>query len=203
MTTTGAGRPAQTSHAELRELAMAMFAERGYDDTSLADVARAAGVSRTTLFSYVPAKRDLLWEEHDERDRRLERYLAAPPDGELVEVLVGALLVIARYDCADHRRFASRARIVGGSPELRAYSALRTAELAERIVALARLHSPLLAPDAVGDVARALMAIAAATIEDWGRSEIVTEDLDVAIRRRVAPFLAPLSAVADGSSTRS
>ena len=63
----GPGRPRQTSHEELQTLARKMFTERGYDNVSLAEIARAAGVSRTTLFSYFPAKRDLMSAEMNER----------------------------------------------------------------------------------------------------------------------------------------
>ncbi|MFT4100121.1 MAG: TetR/AcrR family transcriptional regulator [Burkholderiaceae bacterium] len=45
--------------AELLEAARAMFAERGFAATRLDDVARAAGVSKGTLYLYYPSKEEL------------------------------------------------------------------------------------------------------------------------------------------------
>lgn len=44
---------------ELLDAALEMFAERGYAATRLDDVARAAGVSKGTLYLYYPSKEDL------------------------------------------------------------------------------------------------------------------------------------------------
>jgi AcrR family transcriptional regulator len=45
--------------AQLLELALAMFSERSYDEVSVDDLARAAGVSKGLLYHYFPTKRDL------------------------------------------------------------------------------------------------------------------------------------------------
>ena len=50
----------QTREA-LTRAALELFAERGYDETTLADVADAAGVSTRTIFAYFPCKEDILF----------------------------------------------------------------------------------------------------------------------------------------------
>lgn len=56
-----ARRDAQT-RSELSSVAIALFAERGFVETTMADVAEAAGVSRRTAYRHYPNKEDLIFE---------------------------------------------------------------------------------------------------------------------------------------------
>ena len=47
---------------ELTRIAARLFAERGYQGTSLADLAEALGVQKPSLYHHIDAKEDLLWE---------------------------------------------------------------------------------------------------------------------------------------------
>lgn len=62
-----AGRPKASSRETLAEAAVELFLEQGYEATSIADIARRAGVSRSSFFNYFPAKGDVLWGALDER----------------------------------------------------------------------------------------------------------------------------------------
>ncbi|SFC83996.1 transcriptional regulator, TetR family [Nocardioides terrae] len=55
------GRPVEIDSARLSRIAVELFAERGYDEVSAAEVAATAGVSRRSLFRYFPSKADLVW----------------------------------------------------------------------------------------------------------------------------------------------
>lgn len=44
----------------IHEAAMELFAQRGYGDVTVADIAEAADVSRATVFTYYPAKEDIV-----------------------------------------------------------------------------------------------------------------------------------------------
>jgi TetR/AcrR family transcriptional regulator, cholesterol catabolism regulator len=47
---------------ELTRIAARLFAERGYQGTSLADLAAALGVAKPSLYHHIASKEDLLWE---------------------------------------------------------------------------------------------------------------------------------------------
>lgn len=55
------GRPQVASRAIFEEAASELFLERGYAETSIDDIARRAGVARSSFFNYFHSKSDLLW----------------------------------------------------------------------------------------------------------------------------------------------
>jgi len=54
------GRPRRYGTDELLEVAVRVFTERGYDGTSLADLAAASGTSKSSLYTHVESKEHLL-----------------------------------------------------------------------------------------------------------------------------------------------
>jgi AcrR family transcriptional regulator len=70
----------------ISDIAMGLFAERGYDAVTVAEIARAADVSEQTVFNYFPAKEDLVFDEDEAmRDRLVEAIRDRPPGSSLVE----------------------------------------------------------------------------------------------------------------------
>ncbi len=61
------GRPRVSSREVLAEAACELFLEQGYDSTSVSDITRRAGVSRSSFFNYFAAKSDVLWSGFDEQ----------------------------------------------------------------------------------------------------------------------------------------
>lgn len=55
-------RKKQETRQNLANLATVMFAARGFDNVSVAEVAAAAGVSKMTVFNYFPRKEDLFFD---------------------------------------------------------------------------------------------------------------------------------------------
>ncbi|HUC27477.1 MAG TPA: helix-turn-helix domain-containing protein [Streptosporangiaceae bacterium] len=91
------GRTAGVTAADTRErllrAAAAVFAERGYDGTRVADIAAAAGVSNGALYAHFDSKAELLVDALRTHGRRLLAELfAADPDRSITELL----LVIGR-----------------------------------------------------------------------------------------------------------
>jgi AcrR family transcriptional regulator len=69
-------RKKQQTRETIARVALALFAERGYDETTLADIAEAANVAPRTIFAYFDSKEDILLGKErsflDDLKRRLD-----------------------------------------------------------------------------------------------------------------------------------
>ncbi len=106
-----------------------MFAERGFEETTVDDVADALGVSRRTLFRYFASKNDMVWGDFDwvlgRLRRRLDETTAEEP---LHEALRRAVVESNRYEEEQLPELRIRMRLITGVPALQAHSTLRYAE---------------------------------------------------------------------------
>jgi AcrR family transcriptional regulator len=66
----------------IADAALRLFDERGYEETTISDIAAAADVSPRTFFSYFPSKDDVVFAEMDERLADVRARLAERPGGE-------------------------------------------------------------------------------------------------------------------------
>ena len=90
------GRAPATTHGELSHLALALFLERGFEQTTVDDIVEAAGIGRRTFFRYFRSKNDLPWGDFDQLLRQMRDYLTAlPGDVPLRDALRSA--VITRF----------------------------------------------------------------------------------------------------------
>lgn len=197
MASRGPGRPRQTSHDDIRAVALQLFDAQGYAATSLAQISAAAGISRTTLFTYFSAKRDLMWDEFDAGGERMRQQLAASMGAHPMDRIVSALLGIARYDPEEHDAFVRRWRIVRESDELQMASAARTAELREEILGVVSAGARHVDEAIIGDVLHALMAVGQRNADDWAHREAPRESLHDAMAARIAPIAEALRPLLD------
>jgi AcrR family transcriptional regulator len=117
-------RKKQETRQRLADLATMLFAARGFDNVSVADVAEAAGVSKMTVFNYFPRKEDLFFDRAPEfaalltaavRDRAAEQTPVAA-----VRALVLRLLDERHPLGGFGDSFPGFWNVVLGSPALRA-----------------------------------------------------------------------------------
>ena len=143
------GRPKASSRATIAEAACELFLEQGYEQTSIADIATRAGVSRSSFFNYFGSKADLLWGGFDER---LDAAGAALSGGSPVHA---ALTGIADGFAPDSLALAiANAGTMGIADELERERALRQARLARAVAESARRDGmPALAADVHGAAA--------------------------------------------------
>jgi TetR/AcrR family transcriptional regulator, regulator of mycofactocin system len=158
-----------TSRAELEQAAFALFAARGFDATTVDEIAAAAGIGRRTFFRYFPSKNDIPWGAfEDELDRMRIRLKAGPAEVPLMDAIRLALIDFNRVAPAQvplHRR---RMELILRVPTLLAHSTLRfTAwrEVIAEFVAERTGHRPDdLAPQAI---AHAILGVSVAAYERW------------------------------------
>ena len=104
-------------------MALQLFDERGYDATSVDDVARAAGVGRRTFFRYFPTKADALFAASPDDLHRLRDALDAADPGEPVRVAVRrAVLAALAVPPGAEEWVRRRATLILGVPALRAHA---------------------------------------------------------------------------------
>jgi AcrR family transcriptional regulator len=75
-------RKKRMTHTAIAAVAMRLFAERGFDEVTVAEIARAADVSEKTVFNYFPAKEDLLFNRGAERQAAVVAAIRERPAGE-------------------------------------------------------------------------------------------------------------------------
>lgn len=184
----GRGRPRETSHDEIRDIALALFAENGYAKTSLASIAKTAGISRTTLFTYFHSKRDLIWEDHDQRATDIDDALEDGPAHPVVDLILRGLLAGANYTISDHTTLAARMRVVQQDDELRAYAVLADHDATRRVATGAASRAPESDPRLINLVTRALAAAASACIAEWASQDQPTADLDTHTAAGIQPI---------------
>jgi len=110
------------TRSRISEVATRLFLERGFDQVTVTEVARAAGVSSVTVFKHFPRKEDLLLDRAEDAVELLRRAVRDRPDGvDVVESLRRTALGLA----AERHPLSGTAeasvpffRTVGASPAL-------------------------------------------------------------------------------------
>lgn len=173
--------PVESVRERLVQAAFDLFDEAGFDATTVDDIARRAGVGRTTFFRHFGSKEAAVFPEHDPLlDRIAQRLASAAPATRDVAVAEASGLVLRHY-LDEGERARLRYRLVGSVP------ALRDREIAgqhryERLFADALRERWPDDPDA--DLRAELMAAAVVTAHNhvlrrWLRGETTTPDLDL------------------------
>ncbi|MFG2937025.1 mycofactocin system transcriptional regulator [Streptomyces sp. NPDC048282] len=163
------GRPRATSRAALERLGFELFAERGFDDTTVDDIAAAAGIGRRTFFRYFASKNDLVWGDFEEQLTRLDALLtAADPDTPMMDALRAAVVEFNRFDPAQVPWHRQRMALILRVPTLQADSAVRYASWRDLVTEFAarRLGRPAsaLLPRLVGGTT---LAACVTAYEQW------------------------------------
>ncbi|MGR0221491.1 mycofactocin system transcriptional regulator [Agromyces sp. ZXT2-6] len=120
------GRSPSTTHAKISHVALELFMERGFDATTVDEIARAAGIGRRTFFRYFPSKNDVPWGEFDDMLERMRAHLATlPGDMPLMEQLRLSIIEFNRVPEAEWEYHRRRMELLLNVPTLLAHSTLR------------------------------------------------------------------------------
>jgi mycofactocin system transcriptional regulator len=171
------GRRPATTHADLEEVAFALFAERGFDETSVDDIAAAAGIGRRTFFRYYPSKNDLVWGDFAAELMVMRQWLAdVSPDVAMMEAVHQAVIEFNRIAPEQASRHRQRLSFILGVPTLLANSTLRFAQWREVIAEFAAGRLGLAADDLLPRViGYSALGAAVAAYEQW----LSKEDVDL------------------------
>lgn len=176
----------------LVKAALALFDEHGYDATTVAQIAEAAGLTKRTFFRYFADKREVLFDGSRELERLwVSGIEAAPADAGPMAAVSAGLDEVARL-FADRQPFArTRARVIAANPELRERELIKLQTLAGAVeAALAERGLP---PGTAALAAQAGITVFHAAFTRW-----LEQDDPAALGRLVGESLSQLRSVTAG-----
>jgi AcrR family transcriptional regulator len=183
-------RKKERTRRAIAETARRLFGERGFEEVTVADVARAADVSEATVFNYFPTKEDLFYSGLEAFEEDLLAAIRDREPGKPVLAAFGRFILeprglLASRDPAAAERHAAIVRTIVESPALLArerrilaqYTDSLAAELAAETGTDPDAVEPRVAANALIGVHRALL--------DYSRREILAGTRNPPLGRRV------------------
>jgi AcrR family transcriptional regulator len=119
------------ARGRLEQAALALYGERGFEQVTVAEIARRAGLSERTFFRHYADKREVLFAGSSTLQEFLVRAVAEAPDASApIDVVVGALEAVGAL--FEERRDLARQRqaIINANPELQERELIKLATLA-------------------------------------------------------------------------
>lgn len=167
-----AGRPGRrpsTSHAEIEEAGLRLFAERGFDAVSVDEIAAAIGVGRRTIFRYFPSKNDIVWGLFDAHLDSWQDWLRVETaELPLLEAIRVGVLHFNTFDSAVMASHRVRMGLIINNPILQAHATLRYEKWRGIVAELAADHLGCAAADftpmVIGHIA---LGASLASYEQW------------------------------------
>ncbi|WP_343571731.1 mycofactocin system transcriptional regulator [Mycobacterium sp.] len=170
------GRRRSTTPEHISEVAIGLFAERGFAEVSVDDVAQAAGIARRSVFRYYASKNAIPWGDFDTHLQHLSNLLSdVDPDMPLGDALRAALLSFNTFDESETARHRQRMRVILQTAELQAYSMTMyagwRAVIADFVAHRTRVETTDLRPQTV---AWMMLGVALSAYEHWLDDESVS-----------------------------
>jgi AcrR family transcriptional regulator len=139
--------------------ALELFAEQGYDNTTVAEIAERAGLTKSTFFRHFPDKREVLVAGQDTLCRLLaDGIAAAPSTATPLEAVATALDAAAGAFTPDRRDLGPKVQaVIAASSELQQRDALKHDGLAAAMTAALQVRG---VPDPAASLAAELGLLA-------------------------------------------
>jgi AcrR family transcriptional regulator len=116
----------------LTQAALGLFMEQGYEDTTVAQIAERARLTKSSFFRHFPDKREVLFAGQDMfLNIPADAIAAAPPDAGPLDAVAAALQALASVFNRERHTFASRRQaVIAANSELQEREALKRADFA-------------------------------------------------------------------------
>jgi mycofactocin system transcriptional regulator len=186
------GRPQVSSRSTLERLGFELFERKGFDRTTVDDIAAAAGIGRRTFFRYFASKNDLVWGDFEEQLIGFERLFAeADPKTSMMDAIRHAVVQFNRWDPADVPWHRQRMELILRTPTLQADSTLRYSSWRAVVTNFAAERMGLAPEDMLPClVGHTTVASCVAAYEYWLTLDeaSLSDLLDAAVRQLAAGF---------------
>jgi AcrR family transcriptional regulator len=131
--TANVGRWAPDSRGRLAQAAFALYSERGFDNTTVAEIAERAGVTERTFFRHFADKREVLFAGSSAlQDAMVAAVGDAPADATPLEAVAAGLDAAGEF-ISDRKFSAQRQAIIGSNPELQERELIKLATLSSAL----------------------------------------------------------------------
>lgn len=101
------------------EAAFRLFAEQGYENTSVDEIAAEAGVGRSSFFRHFGSKETVVFPDHDALLRAVEDRLAASSDQSAIQAVSDAVRLVLFHYVSEGDRARQRYRLTSTVTALR------------------------------------------------------------------------------------
>ncbi len=172
--------------------AITLFADQGYQATTVAEIAERAGLTQRTFFRYFADKREVLFGGSEELSRIwLEAVTTAPPEATPLGAVTAGFDPVAEMFIERHAFARIRASVIEATPELKERELIKLQNLAGSIGA-ALVERGVSASEAT------LAAQAGVTVFVVAFGSWVQQDDATALRRLMDESLGELRSVTAG-----
>jgi AcrR family transcriptional regulator len=174
----------QQTRQLIADTAFQLFADRGFDRVTVAEVARRAQVAEATVFNYFPTKEDLFYSRLEAFGAGLVEAVAAREPGQPALAAVrryllaadGLLAQVEAGDAEALQRLRTVNRVIAASPSLQAREQQAIAGAAEALAELLAAETGAAADDVVARAAaNALVGVQRALV-DHVRRRVLADD---------------------------
>lgn len=165
-------RKKAATRRSIQEHALKLFAANGYDNTTVEDIAAAAGVSHMTFFRYFPRKENVV--ETREYDPMIEELIVARPPHESPIAAIGAAMSesFTAIMSRDRQRILARVQLMMSTPELRARQIVAMDDTRDLFARSLMRRNRQTKEDLVVTVhARIAVAVFVAALETWAQTD--------------------------------
>src|ERR1700757_4432920 len=115
----GIGRWEPNARGRLEQAALELYVERGYDQTTVAEIAERAGLTERTFFRHFSDKREALFQGGEIlQEAMVQALAAAPATATPLGAIRAALDAVTQFFDGRHDRSRLRQGIIDAHPEL-------------------------------------------------------------------------------------
>jgi AcrR family transcriptional regulator len=119
----------------LNSAALELYASKGFEETTVAEIAQAVGLTERTFFRYFTDKREVLFAGSEQLEQQfVDGAAAAPADATPMDVVRSAVASAADYFPEDRRDYSRlRATVIAANPALLERELRKMSSLAEAL----------------------------------------------------------------------
>jgi AcrR family transcriptional regulator len=154
------------AHGRLQQAALELYGEKGFDETTVAEIAEQAGLTKRTFFRYFADKREVLFARSEEVEELFVTEVEkAPKSAAPLDAVAVALDAVAdRFEPGrDHS--SRRQRIIDETPDLQERELIKLASLSAAVAGA--LHKRGVKGPAAILTAEAGMAVFKVAFDRW------------------------------------